>query len=86
MLSPRRGPVYLEIFALLDLLCNVPQALEAVHVESDIQGWENYIEMLEDGILKAYVVSENAKRLSLSLHTVSCFYLVHCPQLAQVRA
>jgi hypothetical protein len=85
MLACRDSNVYLALYTLLDLLCNLPRALESVHVECDVAFWDCDIEMINEQE-EEYMVSENAKRLSLSLHTVSCLHLSKFPQLAQVRA
>ncbi len=90
MLACRDPNVCLALYTLLDLLCNLPHALETLHVETDVAGWEGDLDMFDQleqqDDFPEYVVSENAERLSLSLHTVSCLHLSKFPQLAQVRA
>ncbi len=54
-------------------------------MECDVAEWDCDIEMINEEE-EEYVVSANAKSLSLSLHTVSCLHLSKFPQLAQVRA
>ncbi len=54
-------------------------------MECDTTRWNDDIKEIEEQE-EEHVVSENAKRLSLSLPTVSCLHLSKCPQLAQARA
>ncbi len=55
-------------------------------MECDAASWDYDITREHQDYITEYVVSANAKRLSLSLHTVSCLHLTKFPHLAQVRA